>query len=598
MGNKMAINFKPFDELFEPSYQLNYISLGGYIDVGPNTYSVFYNYTMQERQVIFQVCEKYLPWRYSDEQEHWERTMYMYQWIIKSPSPFPYLQYTLNENIKMELIQLRNYNSKTFDNGDGTKTTQIHCGHIHYVDSQGNFQDVNYSFEDMVTYWRMVKANYNLYIAKDFGAAQLIRYDNKFNGADHTIIFEPHSLQWVNKNNPDDRHLIAAAQNVTGVLDGHSIVYENAFGNDIDFVIELRRHGFKKYIRFNSQPMLNPPTVNHVPVLLFKYQGDGLTVKAAGETAWDGVSFYEGIDGFEFTESQSQYKSYLAKAYIWDSSERENRQKVKIFFEKRNGVLWQAKVLPKNYFVSATYPVMSDAYPYADTAGDGVVNKVDEASWADARTAAAGDNAVTNGTGAQADSEWEAGPLFHCQRTFLPFPTGGTIPAAATIVSADLALYCNWKSDADGNGEIAIVQTKQNDVVSLEVGDYDECGESTGSGWSNASQTDIIEGATRKDIGDDMVDLAYNTFALDATGLSWIARNGETLPAGATQNYTHIGVREGYYDIDNTAAPATGANRIIIYMSDSAGTSTDPKLTVTYTVPAIMTTNTSYWGSI
>ena len=96
----MAIDFKPFEELFAPESQLTYISMyGGYIDVGPNTYSVFHNYTMTERQVIFQVCEKYLPWEYTQEQEQWERTIYMYQFVIKSPPPFPYEQYTLSEEI-------------------------------------------------------------------------------------------------------------------------------------------------------------------------------------------------------------------------------------------------------------------------------------------------------------------------------------------------------------------------------------------------------------------------------------------------------------------------------------------------------------------
>ena len=95
----MAINFKPFEELFAPEYQLTYISMGGHIDVGPNTYSVFYAYTMSERQVIFQVCEKHLPWEYTQEQEQWERTQYMYQFIIKSPPPFPYEEYQLNEDI-------------------------------------------------------------------------------------------------------------------------------------------------------------------------------------------------------------------------------------------------------------------------------------------------------------------------------------------------------------------------------------------------------------------------------------------------------------------------------------------------------------------
>jgi len=99
----MAINFKPFDELFAPDYQLVYISTDGHIDVGPNTYSVFHNYTVEERQQIFQVCEKFLPWEDTQEQEHWERTMYMYQFVIKSPPPFPYPEYTLSEEIIMAI---------------------------------------------------------------------------------------------------------------------------------------------------------------------------------------------------------------------------------------------------------------------------------------------------------------------------------------------------------------------------------------------------------------------------------------------------------------------------------------------------------------
>ena len=99
----MAIVFKPFDELFAHEYQLTYISTDGHISVGPYTYSVFHYYTMSERQIIFQQCEKHLPWEHTQEQEQWEKTMYMYQWVIKSPPPFPYEEYTLSEEIKMAI---------------------------------------------------------------------------------------------------------------------------------------------------------------------------------------------------------------------------------------------------------------------------------------------------------------------------------------------------------------------------------------------------------------------------------------------------------------------------------------------------------------
>lgn len=100
----MAIIYIPFDDLFAFAYQPTYININGYINVGPNTYNVFINYTIQERQQIFQVCEKHLPWQYTQKQEDWERTMYIYQFVIKSPSPFPYPEYPLSKDIIMAIL--------------------------------------------------------------------------------------------------------------------------------------------------------------------------------------------------------------------------------------------------------------------------------------------------------------------------------------------------------------------------------------------------------------------------------------------------------------------------------------------------------------
>ena len=114
-GNKkgvaMAISFTPFDELFAHDYQQTYInSGGGDIRVGQYTYNVFKAYTNKERQKAFQVCKKQLPWEKSEIQEEWELCMYMYQWIIKSPPPFPYQEYTLSGEIVMSDYHLLTQN--------------------------------------------------------------------------------------------------------------------------------------------------------------------------------------------------------------------------------------------------------------------------------------------------------------------------------------------------------------------------------------------------------------------------------------------------------------------------------------------------------
>lgn len=99
----MAIIFIPYNELFAHEYQLTYISPNGNIHVGPYTYNVFKEYTVTERQKAYQDCAKWLNWQVSEIQEEWELCMYMYQWIIKSPFPFPYEQYTLSGDIIMAI---------------------------------------------------------------------------------------------------------------------------------------------------------------------------------------------------------------------------------------------------------------------------------------------------------------------------------------------------------------------------------------------------------------------------------------------------------------------------------------------------------------
>lgn len=79
------------DVLFSPARQQEFISPEGLISFGPNdrfSYSVFEEYTVKERLILFQVCQK---WLYFQDQE---TLLYMYQYVVK-PYPFPLLDYPL-----------------------------------------------------------------------------------------------------------------------------------------------------------------------------------------------------------------------------------------------------------------------------------------------------------------------------------------------------------------------------------------------------------------------------------------------------------------------------------------------------------------------
>lgn len=503
----------------------------------------------------------------------------------------------------IEIPVLRKYNSKFFDLLNGSVQEHFHPFHIHYKDQNGIFQNTDYTFEDIGGYWQMKKANYHIYISKWFDDSDLIRFDNRFNGANHSILYRPHSLRWVNNPDLSDMSTWRTAQHVQGVLDNYKIIYTDAFGSGIHFEITLLRSGFKKEIVFESlSSMQNPPTPNHRLTALFRYSNGAVKIRSKDLDAidWDEDSYYESELGFTVSEiSDIKKSSFIKPAYANDSNPRHlggpNKKLLKVFWKKYNGFLWQAKILPsKDWFLGATFPIRADTVTTYDSgAGDGYVED-DASSWAACRS--------TSGTGAfpvqDAGSEYKAVAQsgawttgwYWIQRAFLPFPTG-SLPATANISAASVNVYVTLAPDEDNDGYdyITVVQTKQASQITLVVADYNQCGESSGSGWSNSSQTDIIEGINvgeRKDISSISTG-AWLTINLNSTGISWIARSGETKPSGGpAAGWTLLGLREGH-DMQNHTPIDFGTSLsqgITFYTSEEPG-SYDPYLSVTYTIP-------------
>src|SRR3990167_2648398 len=159
-----------------------------------------------------------------------------------------------------ELPALRTYTSKTLDNGDGSRTLEAHAGHIHFKDALGNFTPVDYQLTDQGTFWELTQASYRLRVAKSFGAAALIQFTNKYEGANHAITYEPHSIWWINADNRNQRQQFRAAQAVTGVYDPteNTITWTNAFGAGVDFQVSIQRSGIKKWIIARAAPPAEP----------------------------------------------------------------------------------------------------------------------------------------------------------------------------------------------------------------------------------------------------------------------------------------------------------------------------------------------------
>jgi len=136
-----------------------------------------------------------------------------------------------------------------------------------------------------------------------------------------------------------------------------------------------------------------------------------------------------------------------------------------------------------------------------------------------------------------------------------------SLTSSATISSAIISLYKynSYDGDNDANGYTVIVSGKTPaSNTALVLGDYDQVGSTA---LSNTIDTTIF--AT-----------GYNDYTLNATGL------GEILKTGIS----YFATREGH-DLNNDQPLNSTNNGIAVRMADDVGTSQDPKLVVTYTLP-------------
>ena len=175
--------------------------------------------------------------------------------------------------------------------------------------------------------------------------------------------------------------------------------------------------------------------------------------------------------------------------------------------------------------------------------------------WSAARS---GTGLSSDDVGTTADSRttvaFPGGASYTCTmvRTFLLFDTS-TLTSAATISSATLGVYVTTQS----GGIIHLITTAPASNTAIATGD-----------WSNVTMTDQATSLSSITAG------AYNTFTLNSTGLGNISKT----------SITKFGMAEDR-DYTNTTPSVTGTQSTVIASADTAGTSQDPKLDVTYALP-------------
>lgn len=141
-----------------------------------------------------------------------------------------------------------------------------------------------------------------------------------------------------------------------------------------------------------------------------------------------------------------------------------------------------------------------------------------------------------------------------------------SLTASATVSAATCSLNgggAPLNTDNDGDDWVNITPSTPASNTAIVTGDYDQCG----------AIDNPTEYSTRIDIGSWAS--TYNDFALNAGGLSALSLTA----------VTKFGLREGHDAIDSAPANNTG-NYVDVDSAEGAGTTSDPKLVVTYTLPA------------
>lgn len=246
-------------------------------------------------------------------------------------------------------------------------------------------------------------------------------------------------------------------------------------------------------------------------------------------------------------------------------------KKVLDAYQKENPIL--------GFFLATAHAATATLYA---ATGDGSVGCTLDGSWAITH--------ASDGTGCQAFStfgpnvsvssfELKGTEIWSINKGFIPIDTS-SIPLSATITAASLNLYATstkTNTDNDGLDYVTVVETSQASVSTLAATDYDQCG-------AVSSPTEGIDTGERKDITSITLD-TYLTFTLNSTGRGWIKKNGQSSTCGGTTGYTCLGIREGH-DTTNTSSDLGFTNTIVFDGEEAPGTSRDPYLSVTYTVPS------------
>lgn len=172
------------------------------------------------------------------------------------------------------------------------------------------------------------------------------------------------------------------------------------------------------------------------------------------------------------------------------------------------------------------------------------------------------DNTTVNGNFLLLRATTTSNQYQYLTRAVFMFDTS-SLTSSAVISSAVLSIYGTGKTNALGSAEVDIVSVSTAGTDALVAADY------AVANWG----TTVFSSVTYANFSDS----AYNDITLDSNGIANVSKT----------SISKFGARLNW-DTDNSFGGSWSSaadTRFNCYMADQTGTSNDPKLVVTYTVP-------------
>jgi hypothetical protein len=429
-----------------------------------------------------------------------------------------------------ELLHKRTYTAKHFLS-DRNFLAEFHIGHIHFRDGalkNGEFRDINTElvFNPSSGLYQMTEASYEAEIGLDGSV--------RFHNVDHSLetrLQNPFSVQ------PEQYQ-----DSAFGRL-GKALIWKNILQDGGHQIVEARNNALAKIYRFEKKPVSNQisfEVIGSTGLKFWSEKGQQLTTFAkTGEKVL-------------FGKTQDRV-SFLSAPMAWNH--RGERVPIRLSFAVIGGKLIATKTIPqafidKTFTEAGAWLETDDTSTFFSGAGDGTVLAADQPDYPPSTATDASYSVTTD----YLQSNHNVG-LYALSRLFFPVNTS-SLPDNAIINSATFSLFGFFSVENADSDSACVIQTSQASTSSLSTSDWNSVGGSiaatkTFASWSTTD---------------------YNDFSFNSAYLGWINKTG----------FTKLGLR-ALRDI-NAQAP-TGFNSIQMYFSENAGTSKDPKLVVTYSVP-------------